>query len=53
MKSGADTYSAAIADARDYIEWQIEPLMPYLRGRIFEVGIGHLIGRSAVFGRPV
>jgi SAM-dependent methyltransferase len=41
MKSGADTYSAAIADARNYIEWQIEPFMPYLRGQILEVGIGH------------
>ena len=41
MKSGAETYSAAIAGARNYIEWQIEPFMPYLRGRILEVGIGH------------
>src|SRR5262245_37983266 len=41
MKSGADTYSAAIADARNYIAWQIEPFIPYLQGRILEVGIGH------------
>jgi SAM-dependent methyltransferase len=41
MKSGADTYSAAIADARNYIQWQIEPFIPYLQGRILEVGIGH------------
>ena len=41
MKSGADTYSAAIADARNYIEWQIEPFVTYLRGWILEVGIRH------------
>jgi SAM-dependent methyltransferase len=41
MKSGADTYSAANADARNYIEWQIEPFIPYLQGRILEIGIGH------------
>jgi SAM-dependent methyltransferase len=41
MKTGADTYSAAIANARSYIEWQIEPFLPFLHGRILEVGIGH------------
>jgi SAM-dependent methyltransferase len=41
MKTGANTYSAAIAEALNYIQWQIEPFLPYLRGRILEVGIGH------------
>jgi len=38
---GAETYSSAIADARNYMDWLVGTFRPYLRGRILEVGIGH------------
>ena len=41
LKTGADTYSSAIADAQNYMNWVIEQFRPYLRGRIVEVGFGH------------
>jgi SAM-dependent methyltransferase len=40
-KSGADTYSSAIASAHRYMEWMLEPFLPYLHGDIVEIGIGH------------
>lgn len=40
-KSGADTYSSAIASAHRYMEWMLEPFRPYLHGDIVEIGIGH------------
>jgi SAM-dependent methyltransferase len=41
LKTGADTYSSAIADAQNYMNWVIEQFRPYLRGQIVEVGFGH------------
>jgi len=41
LKIGAETYSAAIADAQNYMDWLVQTFSPYLRGRILEVGIGH------------
>lgn len=41
LKTGADTYSSAIADAQNYMGWLVDTFRPYLRGRILEVGIGH------------
>lgn len=40
-KSGADTYSSAIASAHRYMEWMLQPFRPYLHGDIVEIGIGH------------
>ena len=41
LKTGADTYSSAIADAQNYMNWVIDQFQPYLRGQIVEVGFGH------------
>lgn len=41
LKTGADTYSSAIADAHNYMNWIIDQFRPYLRGQIVEVGFGH------------
>jgi SAM-dependent methyltransferase len=41
LKTGSETYSSAIADARNYMHWLVENFRPYLKGRILEVGIGH------------
>jgi SAM-dependent methyltransferase len=41
LKTGADTYSSAIADAQNYMNWLVDTFRPYLKGRILEVGIGH------------
>src|SRR5436190_19844337 len=41
LKTGANTYSSAIADAQNYMRWLVDTFRPYLRGRILEVGIGH------------
>jgi SAM-dependent methyltransferase len=41
LKTGAETYSSAIADAQNYMDWLISAFRPYLKGRIVEVGIGH------------
>src|SRR5437868_2455176 len=41
LKTGANTYSSAIADAQNYMRWLVDNFRPYLRGRILEVGIGH------------
>jgi SAM-dependent methyltransferase len=41
FKSGADTYSSAIATAHRYSDWILSPFKPYLHGNIVEVGIGH------------
>jgi SAM-dependent methyltransferase len=40
-KSGAETYSSAMASAYRYMDWVLSPFKPYLRGNIVEVGIGH------------
>jgi SAM-dependent methyltransferase len=41
LKSGAETYSSAIADARNYMDWVVAQFRPFLHGKIMEVGIGH------------
>lgn len=41
LKTGAQTYSSAIAEAHNYMNWLVEQFRPYLRGDILEVGIGH------------
>lgn len=41
LKTGAETYSAAIADAQNYMQWLVDAFRPFLRGQILEVGIGH------------
>jgi SAM-dependent methyltransferase len=41
LKTGAETYSSAIADAQNYMRWLVDNFRPYLRGHILEVGIGH------------
>jgi SAM-dependent methyltransferase len=40
-KTGAGTYSSAIAEAQNYRRWLVDSFRPYLRGRILEVGFGH------------
>jgi SAM-dependent methyltransferase len=39
--TGTASYSSAIADARNYMDWVLAAFRPFLRGRIVEVGIGH------------
>lgn len=41
LKVGADTYSSAIADAQNYMNWVVDQFRPYLKGGIVEVGFGH------------
>jgi SAM-dependent methyltransferase len=41
LKVGAETYSSAIADAHNYMNWLISQFEPYLHGNILEIGIGH------------
>jgi SAM-dependent methyltransferase len=41
LKTGADTYSSAIADAQNYMNWVIGQFQPYLKGQIVEIGFGH------------
>ena len=40
-KSGADTYSSAMATAYRYMDWMLSPFRPYIRGDVVEIGIGH------------
>ncbi len=40
-RTGSETYSSGLADARSYISWVVDQFRAYLRGRILEVGIGH------------
>ena len=40
-ESLAPTFSSAIADARNYMDWIVGALRPYLGRDILEVGIGH------------
>jgi SAM-dependent methyltransferase len=37
----APTFSSAIADARNYMDWIVGTLRPYLGRNVLEVGIGH------------
>jgi SAM-dependent methyltransferase len=55
LKTGSDTYSSGISDAKNYMGWIVDTFSPYLRGNIVEVGIGHgyycsMLGR---YGRYV
>jgi SAM-dependent methyltransferase len=40
-KTGAETYSSAIADAQNYMSWVVGEFDRYLHGTILESGIGH------------
>jgi len=39
--SAPPTFSSAIADAHNYMEWIISTLRPYLGRNVIEVGVGH------------
>ena len=41
MSTGEETYSSAIAEARNYTAWVIEAFQPYIGQRLLEVGLGH------------
>ena len=41
LKTGAATYSSAIANAQNYMRWLVDNFRPYLHGSILEVGVGH------------
>lgn len=41
LKTGAETYSAAIETADNYTRWIIESLRPWFGRRLLEVGLGH------------
>lgn len=38
---GAETYSSAMADAKNYISWVLESFSGYLTAPILEIGVGH------------
>lgn len=39
--TGSDTYSSAIADAHNYMNWLIDSFRPFIEAPILEVGVGH------------
>jgi SAM-dependent methyltransferase len=39
--TGAETYSSAMADARNYMAWIVSAFAPYLAGPVLEIGVGH------------
>lgn len=39
--SGDETYSSAMADAKNYMAWLIEAFGPYIAAPVLEVGVGH------------
>ncbi|MEP3048388.1 MAG: class I SAM-dependent methyltransferase [Hyphomicrobiales bacterium] len=41
MKTGANTYSSAIIDAKNYTSWIVSLFQSYLGDKILEVGLGH------------
>src|SRR5882757_3976386 len=41
IQSGAETYSSAMADARNYMAWILDAFGPYLSGPVLEIGVGH------------
>ncbi|MEW6267163.1 MAG: class I SAM-dependent methyltransferase [Thermodesulfobacteriota bacterium] len=41
MKSGAQTYSQAIVEAKNYARWVLSSFSPYWGRRLLEVGLGH------------
>ena len=41
LKTGAETFSSAIAEAENYHKWVLSHFENYLRGDIIEIGIGH------------
>jgi SAM-dependent methyltransferase len=38
---GAETYSSAMADAKNYIAWILDSFSGYLRAPLLEIGVGH------------
>src|SRR6516164_6028391 len=40
-QTGAETYSSAMADARNYMDWILNAFGPYLCGPVLEIGVGH------------
>jgi SAM-dependent methyltransferase len=38
---GAETYSSAMADAKNYIAWIIDSFSDYLTAPVLEIGVGH------------
>ncbi len=38
---GAETYSSAMADAKNYISWILESFSGYLAAPVLEIGVGH------------
>lgn len=51
--AATDTYSSAIEEARNYTNWLVGLLAPFLHGEILEVGLGHggYVSELAKFGR--
>lgn len=41
LKSGAETYSAAIGYANNYTNWMLEEFRPYFGSCLLEIGVGH------------
>lgn len=39
--TGAETYSSAMADAKNYISWILDSFSPYLAAPVLEIGVGH------------
>ena len=38
---GAETYSSAMADAKNYISWILASFSDYLSAPVLEIGVGH------------
>lgn len=41
MRTGVETYSSAMADAKNYMAWILNAFGPYLSGPVLEIGVGH------------
>lgn len=41
MPVGAETYSSAMADAKNYISWILDSFSKYVEAPILEIGVGH------------
>ena len=39
--TGAETYSSAMADAKNYMAWILSAFGPYLSAPVLEIGVGH------------
>ena len=38
---GAETYSSAMSDAKNYMNWMLSTFGPYLKAPVLEIGVGH------------